>query len=245
MAITGLMSLLFQKLKFILNVLFQILPTDFDWDFSVYLTVMEKQRAVIDPNSCWLQSRIDSIYIVKNVVGRIDKETSCNTIKLLYLLVVNLGELTGSHWEIYVLGCNLTGNLIRNHHTSKNVLLTIIIVSGTDEGINLELFLLLCAVQDKIGTVQHEVADLVSLTTKTGLNKFQDQPSQARTWGQYFASFLHIFLGLINHSDIIFDLTPLARPLPIELFDRRFYFTEITKCNRCLRNRFQPLLPLE
>jgi len=141
--ISCLIDVLFEKLELIWNICFNDFPAHFNRNIVINLTIMKKKRAIINPNSFRFQSSINSVNVVKYIIGSVNKEACRNSMELLTLVFINLSELPCSHWKISILRNNFTSSFIRNENTSKHVLLIAIVIGWANKGVNLKLPLLL------------------------------------------------------------------------------------------------------
>ena len=131
---------------------------------------MKKQRPEIDPNASFLQSLVNGVDIVKNIVGSVQKETSSDTIELLKSLTIDILKLTTYYGKVRLILSHIVldilgrGN-IRDLNWSEKVLIIIVILAGAYKRMNSELFGLFCLIDDEIGAVKHEKCDFIAFST--------------------------------------------------------------------------------
>lgn len=100
---------------------------------------MIEKGAEIHPNSSFFQTFLNSIYVIEDVVGCVDKKARSKSIKNFRFFRVNVYELAGSDGEIGSLLDDFLRHKIRNQNTTESIVFILIIVHRMYEGVYLEL----------------------------------------------------------------------------------------------------------
>lgn len=237
MAVGGFDNLFFQDLEFLFNVLPQALPAHLYRHFVQNLLVVIEQRAKIDPVPVFLNAVMDCVYIVKYIIRCVYEKTCGHTLIFFrwVTIAIKLCELPRHHREIWVFRDDFHCRFIWNLDRSEGILVIFIARKRMDKWKNLDLSLLLNTIQNKVGPEEHEICDLVALSSKTRLHQIKHQPTQPTSRHQNLSPFVYILLNFFHYPFGVLSLFTLPRPLPVELFYRGSHLRNVdTLARRCL-----------
>lgn len=167
---------------------------------------MEEKWSKIDPYSVGLKRATDCIDIVKDIIGRIQKETTGNSIIVVGSLIIDKSELPTCNIELGLPYYLFSGGLVRNGDAAEDILFVVVIGGGVYEGVNSELLLMLARIYYEIRPKQHEVGQFVSLCSETSHHQIENQSPQTTPRHQNQICFLQILTALLHYFGVVIFL---------------------------------------
>ena len=220
------------------NIVFKHFPTHLNRDLIIQFPIMIKQWSKIDPNPSIFQRPQDRVYIIKDVVGSIQEEASCNPLEVFRPLVINLSKLSSHYSEIELLLRNVSQLLswrnVRDKYTTEDVCFVVVVLRRVNKRINFELLFLLSTVDNEVGTEEHEVGQFVPLGSETCLHQLENQSAEAAARNQHNISGFQIFLALFDQFEVVFLFHTFGTPLSKKLLDRGLDFGSVVGRSSCL-----------